>query len=36
MTILLDAWLLMRDLEAGVVTGTTSLTLLMLAVIEFF
>ena len=32
---LLDAWLLTRGLEAGVVTGFTSLSLLMLAVIEF-
>ena len=34
-TIILDAWLLIRGLEAGVVTGTTASSLLMLAVIEF-
>ncbi len=35
MTILPDAWLLTRDLKAGVVTRFTSLSLLMLAVIMF-
>ena len=34
MTIPYDAWLLTRALEAGVVTGFTSFTLLMLAVIH--